>query len=415
MHPSRYNLFFRAKDGRYLLFNTLSRFRFFVDHELKEVIEKGVLEGVDPGIVKQLGSYGIFTDKDELEYFTELYEQRVHAPFEYELTLIPSYECNLNCYYCTRSEETLSPQVFSGITKFFASQLDGDFENVALRIGGGEPLVHLDMVVSILETLRQVSEEYGKKFFSAIATNGTLVTQEVVDRLTPFLNAVQVTFEGGREYHDTVRNDGRGTFDRVLDSVERFRDSGVMVNMRVHVSERNGEGLGELFETLKSVGVGIQSRTMITAAPVVKTRICPLYPAQCTEPEALPVVCKAWESAKKCGLLISGMPSLSYEMLPCPYVTPTSRIIDPKGVFYKCLRNANEGKGAVGDAGKEVTRKVDTSCKSWSQMCESCQLLPFCGGGCTWRNVPESSGCSSRFFLEQRLQFYLRNEHPILE
>jgi uncharacterized protein len=417
MHPSRYNLFFKARDGRYLLFNTLSRFRFFVDQELKEVIETGALEGVDPGIVEQLGSYGIFTDKDELEYFTNLYRQRVTAPFEYELTLLCSYECNLKCYYCTRSEETLSHEVFSGITEFFTSQLEGDFENVALRIGGGEPLVHLDMVVSILETLRQATEEHGKKFFSAIATNGTLVTQDVVDQLTPFLNAVQITFEGNREYHDTVRNDGRGTFDRVLNSVERFRDSGVVVNMRVHVSEKNGEGLEELFDTLKSVGVGMQSRTMITPAPVIKTRICPLYPAQCTEPEALRVISTAWESAKNCGLLLCGMPSLSYEMLPCPYVTPTSLIVDPRGMFYTCLRNANEQKGSVGDIKKGVTENVDvdTLNRSWPHVCESCHFLPFCGGGCIERSVSEPSSCPSRLFLDKRLQSFLKNEHPILE
>lgn len=386
-----------------------------MDHELRDVIESGNLEGVDSALMDQLGSYGIFTDKNELEYFMNLYRKRIEAPFEYELTLIPSYECNLNCYYCTRSEEVFSSQWISRVKKFFASQLEGDFENAAVRIGGGEPLVHPDLLVTTLETLCTISEEYGKKFFSAIATNGTLTTPDILDRLAPFLNAVQVTFEGAQKYHDTVRNDGTGTFDRALESVEKFRDSGVVVNMRVHVSEENCGGLEELFDTLKSVGIGMQARTMITAAPVMKTRICPLYPARCTEPEALPVVWKAWESAKKCGLLISGLPNFPYEMLPCPYMTPTSLIIDPRGVFYKCLRGLNEEEGAVGDTEHGITKVLDSPFGSWWQACESCPLLPFCGGGCTWRTPPGPSECSSRLFLEQRLLFFLRNEHPILE
>ena len=400
--------------------NTFSRSRLFVDDELKDVIEKGVFDTVDPQIVKQLFALGVISEgTQQRDQFTDLYKQRVYTPFEYEFTIIPTYRCNLSCYYCTRSEKMFSHNLLQKFKEFFSKELEkGDFENVAVRIAGGEPLLHPELLLEMCEELSQITEEHGKKFFSALATNGTLLTDELLSNFS-FLNAVQLTFEGCRSYHDSVRYDKTGTYDRVLESAEMVRDAGIFLNMRVHVSEMSIQGLEELFCDLKStIGVGPASKTMITTAPVVNTRICPLYPSRCTDftGSLLP---KAWEAAHRCGLIITGMPNPPYEVLPCPYVTPTSLIIDPDGILYTCLMGVNEGIG-VGSLEQGLESELTRASELWHKECENCKLLPLCGGGCTWRyqnlqGLQPDAPCEVRELLTERLKFYLRNEHSIQE
>ena len=401
MDPSRYNLFFKAKDGRYLLVNTFTRSKVFVDDELKNVIESGVFDQVDSRIVEQLLTLGVITDTDELQKFTELYKKRVFMPFEYEFTIIPTYQCNLNCYYCDHSEKTLSREALEKFKEFFSKELEkGEFENVAIRIAGGEPLLYPQLLINLLKELAAITHEYGKKFFSALATNGSLLTPKLLEELS-FLNAVQLTVEGCRAYHDTIRVNTEGTYDRVLASAALIKDADIFLNMRVHVSEKNIPGLKELFDELKSLGVGKEPKIMITAAPVIPTNMCPIYPLRCTDTEDVSdLLLKAWEAAKECGLIIAGMPSPAYERLPCPYVTPTSVIVDPEG-FYTCLR---EIEGNTSNVSAEI---------KWQKECEACSLLPVCGGGCRWST--QQAGCTIRTVLTNRVKFSLKNEHPLLE
>lgn len=413
--PSKYNLFFKTEDKRFLLLNTFKRSRLLVDQELKETVERGEFHGVNPEIVRQLSAHSILVTADELSQFTSLYERRVCSPFEYEFTLLPWYRCNLNCYYCTHSEKILSPDQLQKFKEFFSSELEkGKFENVAVRIAGGEPLMYPDILSRILRDLSKIAEEHSKKFFSGMATNGTLLTKEILDELSS-INAVQLTFEGDRNYHDTVRYDLRGTFDRVLKSAEMIRDAGILLNMRVHVSEKNVQGLEELFSELHSrIGIGMEYKTMITAAPVIKTRICPLYPSRCTESfDAVRLLPQAWEAAKRSGIIISGLPHPPYEMLPCPYVTPTSIVIDPDGKGYKCLLAAGEHISDVGSVEEGIYSPFNR--ELWHDQCASCQLLPLCGGGCAWRRSSGDPCGGTHDLIMKQVTFYLRNENRIVD
>lgn len=447
---SRYNLFFKAKDGRFLLFNVLSRSKVFVDEELKKIIQNSEYTGVDSDMVNQLVKLGIavktipsgedstidtipkintkinttpltnretseeLSNKTELQKFTEKYKKRVVTPFEYEFTLIFTTECNLSCYYCYRSGETMSRTMIEQFKKFFSLKLENtNAKNIAVRIAGGEPLLYPDTLVTLLHDLREITTEHNKEFFSALATNGTLLTEDILTELT-FLNAVQLTFEGCRKYHDSIRAQETGTYDTILNSAHLIKNAGILLNLRVHITKENIAGLKELFNDLHSVGVGPQFNTVITAAPVIPTSICPFYPVRCTEtPENARIIPKAWEKAKKSGLIISGLPHPPYEMLPCPYSTSTSVVVDPSGTVYQCLMAANTKTCVAGSVQEGVLRPDPfTPGKLWPDTCTQCQLLPLCGGGCTWRWDTEPS-CGTYDIVTNQLEFYLKNEHQL--
>jgi len=400
-----------------MLFNTFSRSKLLVDDELKEVIETGHFDKVDTEMVEQLRRCSVVIDDttDEFKKFTDLYNKRVYTPFEYEFTIIPTYDCNVACYYCNHSNKTLSHELLQKLKVFFSKELEkSECKNVAVRIAGGEPLLHPELVFDILKELSCITEEYGKNFFSALATNGTLLTKEVLERLS-FLNAVQVTFEGCRSFHDHVRHDYTGTFDRVVTSAEMVLNAGIVLNVRVHVSQDSIPRMEELFWFLHSSGI-LGSHTMITAAPVVTTTICPLYPSKCTESEAASLLPQAWEEAKKCRISLSGMPSPAYERLACPYVTPTSLIVDPTGTIYTCLMAANEKTDAAGSLEKGFHSPISDVPDFRDTECEECQFLVLCGGYCTWRQCQSEPGsCETRSLLAERVKLHLKSTYPLME
>ena len=407
MDSSRYNLFFKV-DNRYLLLNLFSRSKLFVDDELKDILEKSNFDNVTEDILNQLFQCGVVVDsrESELTKFSDMYQKRVNLPFEYEFTIIPTYDCNVSCYYCNHSRETITPLVIQEFKKFFAKELGNtECENVAVRIGGGEPLLYPELVCTLLEDLSHITNDCGKKFFSGLSTNGTLLTHNILERL-PFLSAVQVTFEGSRSYHDTVRHDHNKTFDRIIKSAQLVRDAGILLNVRIHVSEKNITGLKELFRELYSSGL-LGPKTMITVAPVVPTRICPFYPSKCTE-NTSDLIMKTWEIAQKCGVTLSGLPSPVYEMLPCPYVTPTSLIVTPDGAFYKCLMAVGEETLQAGSLEKGV--KPHEVLPLLNE-CESCNYLVLCGGYCAWRNYVQNETCNTKSLLEERVKIHVKNTY----
>jgi uncharacterized protein len=411
MDSSRYNLFFKIEDNRYLLLNLFSRSKLFVDDELKDVLEKSNFDDVTEDILNQLVRCGVVVDsrKSELTKFRDMYQKRVYLPFEYEFTIIPTYDCNVSCYYCNHSRETITPVVIQEFKKFFAKELGNtECENVAVRIGGGEPLLYPELVCTLLEDLSQITHDCGKKFFSGLSTNGTLLTHNILERL-PFLNAVQVTFEGSRTYHDTVRHDHNKTFDRVVKSAQFVRDAGILLNVRIHVSENNITGLEELFCELHSSGL-LGPKTMLTVAAVVPTRICPFYPSKCTEDNTSDLILKTWQIAQDCGITLSGLPSPVYEMLPCPYVTPTSLIVTPDGTFYNCLMAAGEEILQAGSVEKGI--KSPQEVLPWqSTECESCHYLVLCGGYCAWKKHVQKGTCNTRSLLEERVKTHVKNTY----
>lgn len=195
-----------------------------------------------------------------------------------------------------------------------------------------------------------------------------------------------------------------------------IKDADIPLNIRVHVSEKNLTGLEELFDEIHSLGFGRKSKIGFTAAPVVATSICPIYPSRCTETsEAVRVVSMAWEAAKRNNIMLSGLPNPPYEMLPCPYVTPTSVVVDPYGTFYTCLMAASERKGVAGSV-EEGSYVTPVKTEMWHKECSECHLLTLCGGGCTWRHESTGGTCAGIYdFITERVKFFLRSEHPVVE
>lgn len=144
------------------------------------------------------------------------------------IVISPSMRCNLDCVGCyagnyTRRDDLPSEIMDKVITE--AKELGVRF----FVMVGGEPFVY--------KPLLDLFEKHHDVAFQ-VYTNGTLISDEVADRLVELGNvAPAISIEGFREQTDARR--GQGTFDKVMETMDRLRERGAIFAFSTTASSEN--------------------------------------------------------------------------------------------------------------------------------------------------------------------------------
>ena len=154
------------------------------------------------------------------------------------LVVSPTKACNLKCKGCYASSsgvshEKLSWEVFDRILTEARDILGIRF----IVISGGEPFAYKDQGKDLLDMV----EKHSDMFFMAY-TNSLLIDDEKAARLAELGNfSPAISVEGWREKTDDRR--GEGTFDGILQSMERLRNHGVPFGISLTATTVNCEEL----------------------------------------------------------------------------------------------------------------------------------------------------------------------------
>jgi len=116
--------------------------------------------------------------------------------------------CNFNCKYCMQHPiltQPLPSKVSPNLISYLANMEQPRERKIKIIFFGGEPLLYFDAIKTIVNCLK-----YSNKFYYVIITNGSLLTDEMIE----FINKNEIGVG--------VSNDGRKTF--------QFRDINVLEN-----------------------------------------------------------------------------------------------------------------------------------------------------------------------------------------
>ena len=148
--------------------------------------------------------------------------------------------CNLLCSYC-RARATAEPDVDELGTKEALALID----DVALLkplliLSGGEPLLRPDIFL-----LARYAVSKGLRV--SLATNGTLLTPELVDEIVSSgVSRVSISLDGSTpEDHDAVR--GKGCYLQAMRGIENLR-SRVDFQINFTITKRNAKDLLPIFD-----------------------------------------------------------------------------------------------------------------------------------------------------------------------
>ncbi len=164
------------------------------------------------------------------------------------------------CYYLDKArfydlapKEVMNERVLKNYIKDVIEANDTNV--ISFCWHGGEPLL---AGVEFYQKALFYQQKYaqGKRIENAIQTNGLLVNEQWCKFFRDNGFLVGISLDGPEDVHDAYRFDAghRGTYHRVLKSVEMLRDSGVEFNT-MSVVNNLSEGRGaEIYDFFKSIG-----------------------------------------------------------------------------------------------------------------------------------------------------------------
>jgi len=156
--------------------------------------------------------------------------QRQHgivAP--YDVLISPTMRCNLRCRGCYAGEYTQDDDLSMETIRSIVKQ-SKDIGTHFFTILGGEPFVRF-------WEMAEIFEENPDCLFQ-VFTNGTLVTDEVADKLKELKNVVVAfSVNGDREETDYMR--GKGVYDKVLASMQKMKERNLLFGMSLVLTKHN--------------------------------------------------------------------------------------------------------------------------------------------------------------------------------
>jgi radical SAM protein with 4Fe4S-binding SPASM domain len=169
--------------------------------------------------------------------------------------------CNLACVHCRRldvhrcmSRDDMTTEAALAMVRSLP-----ETGNPILVFSGGEPLMRPDIF-----TLAAEARRVGLP--TALATNGTIMNEEMADRIVDVgFQRVSISFDGpDAQTHDIFRGDG--AFDSSISGFRALRERGMSMQMNTTVAKHNYEKLDKMYDL--AVGMGADALHIFMLVPV---------------------------------------------------------------------------------------------------------------------------------------------------
>lgn len=429
MKQSYYNIFI-PRSGFTILYNSFTD-RFLgiskkADNLLNSDIER--LNRQMPSVCKRMQELGMLVD-DEKDQLALIEQQYTNAKFNNRnlyFMVYPTQDCNLKCWYCYESHKKgtrMSQKVLESVLNFVDKGIENDdFDSIHLAFFGGEPLLNFTKIAyPMAYAIKEKCQNAGKKFSSFFVTNASLMTDEMIDKLSTLAPYFQITIDGDKKKHDTVRiwkYDNKGTYHQIIHAVKMLTSKiqnpsysdDPLVTLRINYDNATLLNIDSLLEDLKNVD---RSKVRVHFERVWQTR-------SVVEDEQRQLLLKALAKFVKEGFIIShGV--FRKKNIACPSDSNSFFIVNYDGTIHKC-----NGR-TLGDATQEGILQFDGSIQ-WNESkrerrlklktfdnanCLTCKMLPLCMGPCSQKMLEKgrfTKDICSKHSLDVSFEEYLSFE-----
>ncbi|MDG4474911.1 radical SAM/SPASM domain-containing protein [Thiovibrio frasassiensis] len=158
--------------------------------------------------------------------------------------------CNLKCVHC-RSSSGLEAKGHPDFTLAEAKRVLDDIASYGkpvVVLSGGEPLLRADVF-----EIAQYGTDLGLRM--CLATNGTLVTQEICGKIKAAgIRMVSLSLDGASAaVHDNFRNQP-GAFAGTINAAKLFKENGISFLINSSFTKRNQEEIPKIYHLAKELG-----------------------------------------------------------------------------------------------------------------------------------------------------------------
>ena len=396
---SKYNVFLKN-----CVYNCLSTAIIQLDDELSAQLQEQRISDIKPEYLDELVKHGIIVldGYDETKAYLDFWEKtkQKKAAEVFDLTIVTTYACNLNCTYCMQGRKSETEPIYNetkimkdeticAILHFIKRTLEKRkfIKELHISFFGGEPLVGFKVCQKIAKGATDIAKEFNLNTSFSMTTNLTLLTDKVVDFIKKYQVYVQVTLDGNKQLHDLSRihPNGQGTYNKIVENLEKLCQNGLkhLIIIRINADTKmKEENMLSVLKTAKELGETVYFGILEhydECNDSYKT-------AMETDNELADFIRQVGYASFQQGVPIH---QCFGKKAPCAMVIPYKLTIDPYNRVYNCdmvLNQKEFSAGVLSNDGsiafsEEYQKQLEWSPKN-SQKCCDCQLLPLCGGGC---------------------------------
>lgn len=344
---------------------------------------------------------GIFVcdDADETEAYIRKREEYERSSGEYTITINPTLACNMSCWYCYESHKNMpamSADVKQSVLLLIDKLLaDNKLKKLNLSFFGGEPLLYFDkVVVDIINHAKMQCKAFDAKLSIHFTTNAYLLTDNVLKHLEGLDVSFQITIDGGKQVHDSVRKTkgGEPTYARIVEHIHQTLSRGFSVGVRFNYTAKS---IPSFIDVVKDFSHLQQEQKQLVNFTFQRVW-------QDNEGDADQVgqqvehIERAFEQA---GLFVNN--AKSYIVPYCYADGVNTAVVNYNGDLFKCTARDFAPKSKEGTLAADGTLRWNErlrkrmSIRHGSDTCLQCRIYPICHGGCSQMKLEAPDGISS--------------------
>lgn len=227
-----YQIWKEIKPNIYLHYNTFSN-QFLLLNSKKHNqfcdLTCSDIEYEAPEFYKLLLDNQFIVSDDSNEQEIALYNRRnsQDSSSMYQVVINTTLDCNLNCWYCYEnrvSGSILKEEVIEGIKKNIQFEYNqAPFNTLKMSFFGGEPFFNFDGIKKMLDYAKTFCKQKDLRLIADFTTNATLITKNEIDYLKNFECHFQITLDGDREIHNSIKRVKDKSFDTYQKTIDALR------------------------------------------------------------------------------------------------------------------------------------------------------------------------------------------------
>ena len=329
-------------------------------------------------------SFLVPEQKDETEsYLSVLSLLRIRARKKgYDgYMILPTLGCNARCVYCYeegRQQVPMSPETLDRTIAFILATRRKNTK-LHLKWFGGEPLLRPDVIDAVCSAMR----ENGIEYRSSIITNGSLITDEILSKMSGdwHLKKVQISMDCAEPEYILRKNYYRyeDTYKRVIKSAEKLARAGIAVSIRCNVDEENMDQIPVFISDLEKM-IHDKNNILVYLAPLNESR---------KKADSLRLqqrISDSRELIERAGFRSTGTANLNrFKLNYCMADRPSGyAVITPSGELYTCEHcepGTSYGNIFQGTTRPDILnsfRNTGNSADDIRPKCRNCIFLPEC-------------------------------------